>query len=394
MSFVLQIFDRIVASDVRSAAAACQRDVPLSPRVAAMFDRFLREVQDYYPLGDTAKAAGRPLIWTEGLPFGPIDTSPLNLGVDVHLLDDTVLGTLAHVAADAGLQMFEPQGGALYRLDRQVVYDDGRTEAFAERARVLPPMAPSRPAFDPTSAAPTLDAICDAVMARVGSHGFTVVPHPTRTTTRLVQRRYGPALQSFCFQVQPDHDRQSVHTSVNWDLPEVREAWLHRLDRLGGPELRDRITPRFMPEHEMLLTSFPGAQRPPLSNNTLRTQEDVQTYADALAQWCEDRGLPYQSQTKDLAGIGKALLSAKALGTLLADGEYGSGLLYLDMQMSRLVLALACKTPLRAVWIEALRYRQRATQARHWEPVTGDDGHEMFERILASLRDEPPQLPA
>lgn len=140
MSFIVQIFDRVTATDVRSALAACNSDKPVTPRGAAMFDQFLEEVQRYYPLAAHAPK-GQPHIWSEGLPLGPVTSSPLNLGVELNELNDTVLSTLGHVAADAGLQMLEPQGGALYRLDRQVIFDDGSAEAFAERA---PQAAPIR----------------------------------------------------------------------------------------------------------------------------------------------------------------------------------------------------------------------------------------------------------
>ncbi|MES2582522.1 MAG: hypothetical protein V4627_07380 [Pseudomonadota bacterium] len=396
MGFIIQIFDRITATDVRGALTACNRDQPVSPRVAAMFDQFLREVQCYYPLAANANGVDQALIWTEGLPVGPVDSSPLNLGVDLNAIDATVISTLGHVAADAGLQLLEPQGGALYRLDRQVVYDDGNTEPFADRApRAEPGPAPTAGAFDPTRTPYSLDVLCGALMEKLAPLGFEVKPHPLWEHTRLVQRSYGPTVQAFSLQLQPEHDRQVVHFSVRWWLPTVSEAWLQRLDEIGGPQLRDRIRPAFMPEHERMFIHFHGKRDPRLAQNALRSEEDLQAYAQALAAWCAETGMYFQNAPKDMAALGRHMLSVDQLSTVLKDGEDGvHGSFYLPEQMALLVLALTCKTPLHDVWLATLRHRQRVTQHVQWKHVTGDDGNAMFERILESLRDRPPVLGA
>ncbi|MGJ3699505.1 hypothetical protein [Variovorax sp. AFSI2.2] len=393
MSFIVQIFDRITATDVRSALAACNRDQPVSPRVAAMFEQFLREVQCHFPLAARANGVDQPLIWTEGLPLGPVESSPLNLGVEVDALDDTVLSTLGHVAADAGLQMLEPQGGALYRLDRQVIFDDGSAEPFAERTPRAEPRAVAAASFDTTKTPHSLDVLCGALMEKLGPLGFEAQPHPHWEHVRLVQRTYGPTVQAFCIQVQPEHDRQYVHFMVRWWLPAVREAWLERLDEIGGPELRDRIRPLFMPEHERMLGHFHGRRDPRLADDTLRSEGDLQAYAQALAVWCAEQGMYFQNAPRNMAELGKIMLSVDHLSNVLKAGESGvHGSFYLPQQMGLLVLALTCKTPLREVWLETLRHRQRVTQHVQWKHVTGGDGNALFEGILASLTERPPAL--
>jgi len=392
MSFIVQIFDRVTATDVRSALAACNSDKPVTPRVAAMFDQFLREVQSYYPLAAHA-TVGQPQIWSEGLPLGPVTTSPLNLGVELDVLDDKVLSTLGHVAADAGLQMLEPQGGALYRLDRQVIFDDGSAEAFFERAPQAAPRAKAAEGFDPTKVGYSLDVICGALMEKLAPLGFEVMPHPLWEHTRWVQRTFGPTVQAFSVQLQAEQDRQIVHFSVQWRLPAVREAWLERLDEIGGPALRDRIYPPFMPEYELGLGNFGGPRDPQLADNTLRSEGDLQAYAEALAAWCAGQGMHFQNWFKGMADVGNRMLSVDHLNGVLKAGEAGvHGSFYLHQQMALLVLALTCKTPVRAVWIETLRHRQQVTQHVQWKHVTGGDGNALFEDILASLTERPPVL--
>lgn len=392
MSFIVQIFDRVTATDVRSALAACNSDKPVTPRVSAMFDQFLEEVQRYYPLAAHA-TEGQPNIWSEGLPLGPVTSSPLNLGVEVNDLTDTVLSTLGHVAADAGLQLLEPQGGALYRLDRQVIFDDGSAEPFAERAPQAAPRAKTTEGFDPAKVGYSLDVICGALMEKLAPMGFEVVPHPLWEHTRWVQRTFGPTVQAFSVQLQPEQDRQYVHFSVQWRLPAVREAWLERLDEIGGPALRERIYPPFMPEYELQLGNFGGRRDPRLADNTLRSEDDLQAYAQALAAWCAEQGMRFQNSFKDLSEVGKRMLSVDHLNGVLKAGESGvHGLFHLHQQMALLVLALTCKTPVRAVWIETLRHRQQVTQHEHWMHVTGGDGNALFEEILASLMERPPVL--
>ncbi|MET3441078.1 hypothetical protein ABIC94_001833 [Variovorax paradoxus] len=257
------------------------------------------------------------------------------------------------------------------------------------------PRAVAAAGFDTTKTPYSLEVLCSALMEKLGPLGFETQPHPHWEHMRLVQRTYGPTVQAFCIQVQPEHDRQYVHFMVRWWLPAVREAWLGRLDEIGGPELRGRIRPLFMPEHERMLGNFHGRRDPRLADNVLRSESDLQAYAQALATWCAEQGMYFQNAPRNMAELGKVMLSVDQLSNVLRDGESGvHGSFYLPQQMGLLVLALTCKTPLREVWLETLRHRQRVTQHVQWKHVTGDDGNSLFEGILASLIERPPALQA
>ena len=127
MSTILQLFDLPAIDSSALALRACSRIRPAAPETQRKFAAFVAAVQRYLP------DDGADSIWPEGLPGTPGTDAPLNLAIDLARIDTAALATIAHVAVDAGLQVFDPHGGTLFRRDRHSIEDDGSVAPFAER---------------------------------------------------------------------------------------------------------------------------------------------------------------------------------------------------------------------------------------------------------------------
>lgn len=388
MSFILQLFDLPAIDSSALALRACSRVRPASPVTQRKFAAFVAAVQRHLP------DDGADSVWSEGLPGTPGTDAPLNLAVDLARIDDAAIATIAHVAVDAGLQVFDPQAGTLFRRDRNSVQDDGSTAPFGDR---LPQRAAAATSgFDPRDGDFSIAVIAQQLLPVLEPFGFRSVPPPTPDHARLLtlERDYGPTRQQITLQVQPEASFQYVSWYMRWWVPAARAHW----QALLQPLLGERVA-HALPAHQSDIEFQQGdvlsvhtlrPRYPTLFDGKVRDRTQLDAYARELADAMGSIVQQRFQHPKDWAFTGGLLLGAGRISPVLGSANgAGSGLFDLGEQLTLLTLAISAAHPLCEVWIETLRYRQRTTQRRHWQQYFGVDGDEQFEALIAALRLRP-----
>jgi hypothetical protein len=388
MSYILQVFDLPAIDSSVLALRACSRVRPASPDTQRKVAAFIAAVYRHLP------DDGADSVWPEGLPGTPGDDAPLNLAIDVARIDPAALATIAHVAVDAGLQVFDPQAGTLFRCDRHSVDDDGNVTPFAE---CLPQRAVTATSgFDARDGDLSLAVVAQQLLTVLEPFGFAVTPAPTFEHAKALwlERDFGPTRQQIVLQVQPERSFQYVSWWMRWWVPAARAHWQQLLQPRFGERAAHALPP-YPPDIEFQQHDLLGAHAlrpryPALFEGKVRDRAQVEAYASELAGAMSSVVHRTFQHPKDWEFTAGLMLGANRISPLLLSAKgAGCGLFHLGEQLTLLTLALSAAHPLREVWIETLRYRQHTTQRRHWQQHLGVDGDEAFEALIAALRTQP-----
>lgn len=283
MSYVLHFFASKIPRDPLHAQRWIDQNLPPPHGSQARFNEFVNAITPYLP-GSGGSGAGAG-FWPEGLTPAKREERAYGVMVDTTRLTDALLGLVAKMAQQCGLQILDPQGGLLYRLDGTVVDLNGRTAPYPAAAVLPRQEAALGPAL---SGAKLRAAMRPHLEGPLRQCGFTLDARTDQNDSLYFDRLHGEILQSIrvLFVEGADGpDRFSV--MIQWELrcPALRELWRP----LFEPAITQRAKHWRPEEAEFAFVHhfIPGSLSPePFAGKSeVRRIDEIGTLGPALATW-------------------------------------------------------------------------------------------------------------
>jgi hypothetical protein len=388
MSYVVHVFSAApqdspqqaqVLVDSASMTPAADADAVLA-RLCAFIDALSArypDLSDRDPDGENDRNA-----WPEGLPQASAAAAArgvLSIGLKAHLAGTGLMTAIAHAAADQGLQVLDPQDGALYRADRQRIDLLGRATPLPALPSLRKPAA-KRP--EPLRAAWVGERLVTLLQAELEPAGFGRDPNVERPRAFDVtfSRRHGDVVQTVRMICAELERKVPTDIWIGLSCAAVRAHWLEvfRPRLRGGPEEWPAHEKDFVYGHHDELDHL-GIDRRLLPDNWLKNEKAVLSFEPKLRQWLAQVRERMLEPTDGVTPLAHVVLDQPGLGQ--GRGRGGRG--HIASLASQLVLAGLARPQQLDVWIAQARADFNRYQ---WRDVLRDEQGALLEQLIARVR--------
>jgi hypothetical protein len=366
MSYVLQFWEAPVARSIDEAVAAI--DAP-SPAQAGRFEAFAGDLRRLYPDAHLLEESGGELeasIWSDSPLTGRTDRDVLNLGLRSDCVNPKLLFHIAHLAADHGLQMLDPQAALLFRTDRTAVSRSGLPLRFLPR--------PQRPVVAAAAAKSVLSeqevrhALLDRFIETYAGQGWALATDGDNQRIRKARRVRGDVVQFVEFSVQERSGEFAITARLDFSHPAIapflqehapeeaaeflrRKGWCPQVHAEYGDWIAGILPP------DALVGIYDERERKYLFSTLARVSDrrGVAAFEDAFMDWFKRGASLALDQVVNLPSLANFLDTPAHI-----DWRSRSGSWYLPW-FSLLAIAWLGSAPSLEQWIKAARSRTLAT---------------------------------
>lgn len=354
LMFTIHIFDEPTADTFDSASRYIYSEKPNGNVQNKKFLRFAELVGKIYPNYEDEDGYNDNNIWPEGLPNGVTNDVVLTVGLKSILIDGQLMSNIAHAAVDAGLQMFDPQSGMLWRSDRRVIDPSNKSEAF------LPQNKPKKGKSQPKCKLSTEGVekyLYQKFSETFTAQGWQIVEQQSMSVSAYAWRQQGDIKQGLRFYVRSDAKECSLGVTLCFQADQIAnvlqqfmlELDIHsdkmRYQHLGNFDI-------FVPVEQLYgFVQTREALNMTFDSEPVQTWQQLEHWNACFLQWFETVASPSLAMVKDISALGRLLDDEShrnySRGQLTAPKEW----------LARLAVIHLSKSPVIADWLTLVRAR-------------------------------------